>query len=287
MNYKEKYLKYKIKYINCKYFKLYGGNNVELATIDELDIINDGNKKISDLIDGNEYDFNDFFNLDQDDNYDRRIAFLIDDDSNIFSIPLYMEQYDTNLPKNDNIFYECVGINIDTSLQIKQNNIIDIPYYKIGTNQFIYISLEDLKYIKASTFKFWIFQKDRVIKRFVSRNLLSRTPADGYSIDGIVLSSHGSVKCSSSSYHVYNIRKLLIVTEKIKKLNDWLNDFIDIEWKNYSLNFLPKIKFTVEEKKKIIDDFFVLNSKYKYIDTYPLLIKDVFSYIKIKYLDRF
>jgi len=279
MSFCKKYLKYKSKYINQK--KLFGGssNSIETGLIEtpliETALIEKKNlpNEITDIIDGETYNFDSFLNLDTENNNDRRIAFLVTE-SAIIPFALYMIHNSDQLKNNDNIYYQCIGVETESAIEIRESNIdIRKPLFKLSGLQTIYVDFNKLKSIKKSNHKFWLFEKEKVINKIVSRKLISRPRSNQLNIDGQLLESEGTTRCITSTYDVYDIKKLFI--EKLIELDqnkiNSLSDSIGIN-----------INLSREAIGVYIDDFFRLNPDRKIItetsEIYNLIL-DIDSFI--------
>jgi uncharacterized membrane protein len=264
------YLKYKNKYINQK--KLFGGSSMgfsETAFLDEEVLPKD----ITDLLDGQTYTIGSFFDLDKDDNYKRKIAYLVNDTAMI-PFPLYTSSYSDQVENNDDIYYQCIGVNSELALEIGESNIdIKKPLFKLAGIQTIYVDFNKLQYIKKSRHKFWLLEKETVINKIVSRKQVSRSGSDQLNLDGQVLESEGTTSCITSTYEIYNIKKLFI-----KKTIELSESQI-----NSLSGFLNYINLSQSATQVYIDDFFRADPSRKFItetETLDILIKDIGLFIR-------
>jgi len=277
-NYKnyQKYLKYKTKYLSLK------GGNDNIVTFDKPNLPS----TITDIFNFDEYNIEDFLNLDITEYYDRRVVFIFDSDNETFiSFPLYMTKYSIELNEdNDNIFYECKGITNNIAIQIRENNIIDIPLVKIAGLITFYINLTDLITIKQSTHKYWFFDDKKVIHRIVSRKIVltSDRSLDGIdrTLNNVTVNEtststlvQSSTRCIHSDYDVYNVKKLVVLTPNVTQVLSV--DEISI----LARELFYQTNLDLTAIHVYIDDFFKIYPEEKYYDDDKLLIDKVYLYI--------
>jgi len=306
MNYKQKYRKYKNKYLNLKNKKVGGAKILELTRMDASALP----VSVEDIIDGNTHTFSSFFALDAEDNLDRRIAFLVDD-SVITVFPLYVSEYNTDLVDNSRIFYKCKtnlydpdAVTSDTYDIITSNNITGHPLFQLTGIRMLYIDIDSMKYIKECNHKFWLFSKSETITRIVSRAIVldqdnveyeydhqddgreNYVPMRRRNLDNQLFNAsafeeslHGTTRCIESTYDVYNVQKLVIITETMREIDDeQIESISDLIIINYNIQGLSYDAVNV-----YVQDFFRLYPEKKFIEYNPsnfeLLLNEIYQFI--------